>query len=482
MTDKQKTPAAKPATKAKASTTKAAGKTAPAAKKTSAAKKPAAASTAKKAPAKKAPTKATAAKPKAAPKKAASKAKTAIYTSCATNYIPKARVLAESVKRFHPEIDVFLLAVDEVPPMINVEQEHFDHIVTAASLEIPDFMRWIFGHTIVEACTAVKPFMLQYLLARGYEHVMYFDPDIAIFAPLTDMLKQFEKHSLLLTPHLCKPEATEEAVRDNELSALKHGVFNFGYVGVKNDENGNAYANWWAKRCYMACYDDIANGVFTDQKWNDLVPAFFDKVKILKEPVYNVATWNYAGRSITGTIEKGFKVDGKPLIFHHFTGYDSGAHHAMLDKYGKHMPATKELSIWYEKACQQFEQKSLAVIPWAYGAYDNGEKIAPHHRKLYRQRLDLRESFPEPFSTAKQGKYESCYYRWLEHEDLFEHAPLLPEEPTSFKEFLNKTQHQLEGYIARTSRMSGWQKKAAMKCSDGLFHLLRLPLKKKKAA
>lgn len=408
--------------------------------------------------------------------------KIAIYTSCATNYVPKARVLAESVKRFHPEIDMFLLAVDELPPALKTNHDLFDHVVAASDLNIPDFERWIFGHTIVEACTAVKPFMLQYLLARGYDHVIYFDPDIALFSTLEGMLKQFSTHSILLTPHLCKPEETEEAVRDNELSALKHGVFNFGYVGVKNDEIGNAYADWWAKRCYLACYADIANGVFTDQKWNDLVPVFFDKVKILKEPVYNVATWNYAGRKVTGNEAKGFKIDGKPLVFHHFTGYDSGAHHAMLDKYGKHMPATKELSNWYENACQTFEQKSLSAIPWAYAAYDNGEKIMPHHRVLYRQRIDLRESFPEPFSTKKQGRYETSYYYWLEQEDLLEHAPLLPDTAMSFREFLNKTQHQLEGYIARTNRMSSWQKKAAMKFSDGLFALLRIPLKKKKAA
>jgi hypothetical protein len=41
--------------------------------------------------------------------------KTAIYTSCASNYIPKARVLAESVKQFHPEIDIYLLVVDKLP-------------------------------------------------------------------------------------------------------------------------------------------------------------------------------------------------------------------------------------------------------------------------------------------------------------------------------------------------------------------------------
>lgn len=403
---------------------------------------------------------------------------TAIFTSCAANYIPKARVLADSVKRLHADIDVYLLAVDEIPPQFDLAREPFDFVVRAGDLAIPDFDRWLFQHRIVEACTAVKPFMLLHLLEKNYDQVLYFDPDIALFSLLDGMLDAFEEHSILLTPHICKPEATPEAVADNEICALAHGVFNFGYVGVKNDATGRAYAGWWADRCYQACFDDIAHGVFTDQKWNDLVPVFFEQVGILKQPVYNVATWNYAQRQIEGNLEEGFTVDGEPMVFHHFTGYDSGAHHAMLGKYGTDMPATRVLSQWYEAQCQRFEQKDLAAVKWAYGFYDNGAAVRPHHRLLYRQRPDLRDSFPEPLSTRPQGPYKTSYYHWLEREGLLETAATEGGDARPFNDFLQQTQAELVQYIRRTRRLSDWQKKAALATCDSLFSLLKLPLKK----
>jgi hypothetical protein len=385
--------------------------------------------------------------------------KTAIFTSCAANYIPKARVLGSTVKHFHNDIDVYLLLADELPAQFQLENEPFDEVVEAKDLHIPDFERWLFKHRIVEACTAVKPFMLQYLLAKGYEQVMYFDPDIALFFPLTEMLAEFDTASILLTPHQCKPETSDEAVKDNEICSLKHGVFNFGYVGVQNDANGKAYAQWWADRCYFACFEDIAGGNFTDQKWNDLTPVFFDGVQILKSPTYNVATWNYTQRDIQGTPEEGFTVDGMPLIFHHFTGYDSGAHHLMLDKYGKGMPATKDLSEWYENACQHFAQEDLAAVPWIYGCYDNGEAIAPHHRKIYRDRNDLRDAFAHPFSTQAEGRYKTSFYHWLKSEKLWD-APAFDASraPRPFRAFIWETEAEMRGYLQRTSKLANWQK------------------------
>jgi hypothetical protein len=409
--------------------------------------------------------------------------KTAIFTSCAANYIPKARVLGSSVQHFHSDIDLYLLLVDDVPPHLDIANEPFDFVIRAQDLPIPDFNRWIFKHRIVEACTAVKPFMLKHLLEKGYEQVFYFDPDIALFFPLTEMLAEFDYASILLTPHQCTPDTEEDAIRDNELCSLKHGVYNFGYVGVLNDAEGNRYAKWWADRCYLACFDDIANGNFTDQKWNDLVPALFKGVKVLQSPVYNVATWNYSQRKIEGTLEEGFTVNGLPLVFHHFTGYDSGAHHLMLQKYGKEMPAATELSQWYEASCQHFAQSDLAAVKWKYHCYDTGETILPHHRKLYRSRDDLQEAFAHPFSTQPEGRYRTSLAAWLKAEGFWD-APsfeLTETAPRPFAEFLAATEAQMRGYLTRTARLTDWQKKLLKTLNHAFFALLALPLKRRVA-
>lgn len=398
--------------------------------------------------------------------------KTAIFTSCASNYIPKARVLATSVKKFHPEIDMFLLVTDKLPQGFSLENEAFDKIVAAEDLGIENFEQWIFGHRIVEACTAVKPFMLRHLLEQGYEQVIYFDPDIAIFTTLESVFDGLNKGSVVMTPHINVPETTLEAIKDNELNSLKHGLYNFGFVAVNNDKTGKAYANWWAERCYFRCFDDIAGGNFTDQKWNDLVPIFFDNVYLLKDSGCNLATWNYAQRKLEGSLKDGITANGDALVFHHFTGFDSGAHLLMRDKYGKDMPAALELSHWYVDACNEYSEEKLEAVPWAYGFYDNGEPVQAHHRKLYRTRKDLQDAFPQPLSTEPQGKHKSCYYDWLKNEALLDNASISDENLRPFREFLQSTRYEFEGYINRTNRLKSWQKRALLRTSGCAFGLI----------
>lgn len=396
--------------------------------------------------------------------------RTAIFTSCAANYLPKARVLGESIRRWHGDADVFLLLTDDLPAGSQPHVEPFTAVVTAEELAIPSWEPWIFGHTVVEACTAVKPFMLRRLLERGYERVLYFDPDIVIFAPLTGMLDEFDQASILLTPHQCKADTEWEAIQDNEICSLKYGLFNLGFVGVKNDAEGRRYADWWADRCYRACFDEIATGIFTDQKWNDFVPIFFPRTKILTAPVYNVATWNYSQRLVEGAPEHGFTVDGMPLVFHHFTGYDSGAHHVMLAKYGSRMPATKRLSDWYASRLRA-AQGDLVAVRWKYGSYADGAAIAPAHRKIYRSRADVQRRFPRPFQAAPDGTPDDTYAAWLKSVALWDTCT--PHNGRTMHQFLLDTEDELRGHVACSRKLRPWMKRIVTPVLGAAFAVLR---------
>jgi len=81
----------------------------------------------------------------------------------------------------------------------------------------------------------------------------------------------------------------------------------------------------------------------------------------------------------------------------------------MLNKYGSTMPALYKLRKWYLDACGRMGQEEISKIPWALSVYDNGEKIQKAHRKLYRDRADLRAAFPNPYSTSDPNQ---SYYLW----------------------------------------------------------------------
>ena len=333
-----------------------------------------------------------------------------VYTSIAANYLPKARVLAASLKRFHPEMRFRVVLVDEAPSSLNVDEEPFDSLILPSEIGLPNYRQWLFQHSVVEASTGVKGLALLRLLAAvETDAVLYFDPDIVILRPLDELLRSFESESVLLTPHLTEPEADLDAIRDNELSVLKHGIYNLGFLGVRKTPEGRRFAQWWADRLEKFCYDDIPNGLFTDQRWADLAPAFFPSVSILRDPAYNVCTWNLTHRSVEGSLAGGLRVNGKPIVFYHFSGFDSGAQKSMLDKYGHRMPGLYELRDWYLSECERFGASQCAGREWRYGRYDNGQLIQPEHRKLYREREDVRAVFPDPFRTAPVSE---SFYHW----------------------------------------------------------------------
>jgi glycosyltransferase involved in cell wall biosynthesis len=333
------------------------------------------------------------------------------FTSVAANYLPKARVWARTLKAQYSGAAIHVAFPDQLPPGFRLEDEPFDSILGPEDLGIPDFDQWVFCHTLVEASTGVKgPALARLLDLPGCESVIYFDPDIVVLAPLDRLFRELESASVLLTPHLTEPEQTDQSILDNEFSVLRHGVYNLGFLAVRNDQEGRAFSSWWRDRLLKYCYDDIPNGIFTDQRWCDLAPAYFSNCRILREPIFNVCTWNLSSRKVTGSLDGTLLVNGEPVVFYHFSGLDSGAQERALASYGRDMPALWELRRWYLAECAKHGQAELGKRPWRYGAFDNGCEIGKKQRRLYRDRADLRAAFPNPFFTKTVGR---SYFHWF---------------------------------------------------------------------
>ncbi|MDJ0743972.1 MAG: glycosyltransferase [Xenococcaceae cyanobacterium MO_167.B27] len=335
---------------------------------------------------------------------------THIFTSCTNNYLPLARVLAQSLKKFHPHFTIHLVLCDQPHESFNIKNEYFDNLITLEALEIPDLQKWLFKHSVVELCTAVKGLALQYIMNHYQcDHVIFFDPDIAIFYPLDELITNFETSNILITPHQLEPEKVSSAIVDNEISFLRHGTFNLGFLGVKNSSEGIKFIDWWANRCLNFCYADTAYGLYTDQRWIDLVPSFFTGVNILKHPGYNVANWNLSNRDVQGDLETKILVNGKPLCFYHF----SSSQTIMPEKYNLHNQTTTSLIQWYQQQCEQMGQNELSKLSCVYTYFDNGNVIPDEARKLYREVKELEETYLNPFGNT--------FYEWyLSHKKYLE--------------------------------------------------------------
>ena len=344
-----------------------------------------------------------------------------VFTSITLNYLPKARVLASSLKKFHPDWMFYVVISDKLDPRynwketINLDEEPFDEIIWAEELGIADFDSWLFKHSVVEISTAVKGPTFQKFAEEKPGKLLYLDPDIAVFNDLSFLEEKLDDSAILLTPHLLSPQIDRRAILDNEInSALLHGVFNLGFLAVNSEKSeGYNFSHWWADRLIHYCYDDKENGLFTDQKWCDLVPCFFDDYYVIRDPGYNVASWNLSLRNIkindSGTI---FINDKYPLKFYHFTGFDSGAGHLMTQVYSQGNIVVDEIWAWYRRQLTAFQQEEAFSMKWFYDYYTDGEKIPREARILYRRRYDLETAFPHPFDAQTgDGGYQAWYRR-----------------------------------------------------------------------
>ncbi|HNY01589.1 MAG TPA: hypothetical protein PKG48_03325 [Bacteroidales bacterium] len=331
-------------------------------------------------------------------------------TSITSSYLPKARILAKSLKRFHPGWRFDVLLSDRLPEEVNLAEEPFDSVIYPEQIPLENRQTWIFRHALVELCTAMKGPGLEYILDTYQPRkVIYFDPDMVIFNALDELERLLDIHPVILTPHLTKPNTSLQAIIDHEICAMQHGIFNLGFFAVRNEGQGRDFARWWSHRLYHFCYDDKASGLFTDQKWCDHVPAFFDETYILRDPGYNVATWNINMRPLILTDQGILLADGRPLRFYHFTGFDSGAGHQSLSQYGGDNPILKEMWDWYARELDRNGQPDAEKYEWYYGKFRNGKVITPEMRQRYMQRPDLQQAFPDPYETTKE---RGGYYEW----------------------------------------------------------------------
>lgn len=334
------------------------------------------------------------------------------YSSFTFSYLNRARVLFQTLRRFHPDWELVALITDDPPPgfVFDPAREPFDRVVWARDLGIPCFEGWLFRHDIVEVCTAVKGPFIHQACASGADAVIYLDPDTALLESLDPLLEWLQDHDILLTPHLIDPNDERMAILDNDIATLKTGIYNLGFVAIRTTGEGGRFARWWNDRLLEYCYDDIPNGLFVDQRWCDHVPALFDRVRIIRDPGYNVASWNLSTRKVTVEKDGRILVNGHPLRFWHFTKLGPTGD-TMTKRYAGRNFQVYEIWNWYKRQVTAATDPAIPERWWAYATYENGQAIAKHERVLYRERTDLQEAFPNPFASGR-----GSFQEWLEHE------------------------------------------------------------------
>ncbi len=390
-----------------------------------------------------------------------------ICTIIAANYLPQARVLARSITKHHPDARLQVLVIDDVGGARPLADEPFD-VVSPEELPVSprEFHEMAACYEVMELATAVKPLLLLALLARhASQPVLYLDPDAMVFAPLGDVVAISERHPIVLTPHATVP-MPRDGCKPTEYDILASGAWNLGFIAVS--AGAEPFLRWWAQRLRLDALVDHANMLFTDQRWVDLAPGYFD-IHPLRDPGYNVAYWNIDQRSVESHSD-GYLVNGSPLVVFHFSGFDPRRPHLLSKHQGdrprirlSEYPVIRDLCQMYSERLGAEGLDECCTLPYRWNELPDGAPLTKPIRASVRRALLDRDAGgtserpPDPFDPSSLP----AFLNWLASpEPASKDAPAVPRllfELYKQREDLLEAFPHVENVDADWLRRWGWE-------------------------
>jgi glycosyltransferase involved in cell wall biosynthesis len=341
----------------------------------------------------------------------------------AGNYLPYMRVLADSFFLHHPGGSLTVLVIDDEAHALDPDDARIDwRRLHDIGLEAAEIHRLAGIYDVTELATAVKPLFLRRLLDEGRDDVIYLDPDIRIFGSLNEVAALARQHGLVLTPHTMEPLPKDDRQID-DLFILAAGVYNLGFVAV--GAAARPFLDWWWQCTRREALIDVTRMMFTDQRWVDFVPSLFEPY-ILKDPGYNVAYWNLHARRVTavgdpddvdGDDNRRYLVDGVPLRFFHFSGFETQRAWLLSRHQGdrprvllSEHPVLARICGDYAVALHRAGLDRAEPRPYGWRAAASGLAINARMRRLYWTAVRAAERGagpepPDPFDTANPDAF-----------------------------------------------------------------------------
>jgi hypothetical protein len=233
-----------------------------------------------------------------------------------SNYLTRALALYRSLEEhFRTDFTLVMLCMDEAALRI-VEQLRLPHVeaMTVAELErhYPELSAVKPERSIAEYSWTCTPFLLRHLLDRtgAGNSVVYLDADLMFFSDPQPIFDEWAGQDIVIHAHRYAPNQ-----RHHENNS---GIFNVGWVGVRNTPQGRQCMERWASQCIDECVNDTPNGLCGDQKYLDEWPALYDRLVVMRHKGAGLGPWNIEQYEMTaaGSVPQ---VDGMPVIFYHYS-------------------------------------------------------------------------------------------------------------------------------------------------------------------
>jgi hypothetical protein len=375
----------------------------------------------------------------------------AACTIITASYLAYAKTLAETLRLHNQDLPLYVLIVD---PPADFDRNQFTSFkplyLDVFADRAPAFEQMSFYYSAPEFCWALRGLLHEYFLEQtDYESWVFLDSDIMVNGSLEPVFEQLRQCSILLNPHFQKTGYLP-AGSWIELSVLKVGKFNGGFLGLRRSTVSRAFIDWFKARLERFCFDaPNFEGLHS-------LSGDFPEVQMLRHPGANLAHWNLFEREVVLHPSGGVSVDGQPLLFTHFSGWSIEDPEA-VSRYSPHYTNPPNIPAW-EKIGRDYANHLLKQgyaetigYPYGFGHFKDGQSITPVQRRLYyndcRQGnypVDQPFDHPERFVDRAHESIEGIGFVREELERTQRFAALTQGQLATAQQHLNGTQQQLD--------------------------------------
>jgi hypothetical protein len=233
-------------------------------------------------------------------------------------YLPRGLALYRSLQRHVPGARLWVLCLSEVCYRALVALD-LPNLVPCGLADFeaadPDVAATRPSRSTIEYYFTCSPAWKLYVLSNEpqAEWITYLDSDLFFFASPEPIYDEMNGAAFGIIPH---------RYTNRNQRRLRFGIYNVGWVSVRNNEEGRAVLRWWRERCIEWCHDfvDADGDRFADQRYLDRLPKMFSNIHVIGHLGANLAPWNFAERELAWR-DRSVWIDGRyRLLFFHFHG------------------------------------------------------------------------------------------------------------------------------------------------------------------
>lgn len=315
--------------------------------------------------------------------------------------LARARTLAASLAATNPGVLLSALVLDGVEGADGAG-EPFEWLAPSA-LETPDFpllAAELDEQGLLDVC---QPLLLEYLLGRDREDVLYLGADSLVLGPLEDVAAAVRSHGILLWPRVEVP-LPQDGRRPHEADLREWGLYDGGLLALAGGADHAEALRWWAQR--VRTQRSEQQGALPLERLATL------GAHVVRDAGLGTSFWNLPGATIEQRGEQ-VLVDGAPLRLLRLSGYDPAAP-AQLSRFQNrlHLDELGPLA----RICNDYAaelrangEEALAQEPYGWGSLPDGTRLDSRLREIWARARSAADLSRSPFTP--EGMEE--FYAWL---------------------------------------------------------------------